>query len=47
VGIDALFVETHPDPERAPCDGPCLIRVEDLDALLADVLAIRGAISPG
>jgi len=21
VGVDALFIETHPDPERAPCDG--------------------------
>ena len=22
-GVDALFIEVHPDPERAPCDGPC------------------------
>ncbi len=41
LGIDALFVETHPDPEHAPCDGACQIRLSDLDALLDEVLAIR------
>jgi 3-deoxy-D-manno-octulosonic acid (KDO) 8-phosphate synthase len=45
VGIDALFVEVHPAPERAPCDGACQIRVEDLDRLLADVCAVRSAVS--
>jgi len=43
-GVDALFIETHPDPDSAPCDGPCQIRVEDLDRLLADVCAIRAAL---
>jgi 2-dehydro-3-deoxyphosphooctonate aldolase (KDO 8-P synthase) len=45
-GVDALFIETHPDPDSAPCDGPCQIRVEDLDRLLADVCAIRAALEP-
>ena len=45
VGIDALFVETHPDPDRAPCDGACQIRVDDLDRLLDEVCAIRAAIA--
>jgi 2-dehydro-3-deoxyphosphooctonate aldolase (KDO 8-P synthase) len=45
-GVDALFIETHPDPDSAPCDGPCQIRVEDLDGLLADVCAIRAALEP-
>jgi 2-dehydro-3-deoxyphosphooctonate aldolase (KDO 8-P synthase) len=44
VGVDALFVETHPDPERAPCDGPCQIRLADLDRLIAEVQAIRRAV---
>jgi 2-dehydro-3-deoxyphosphooctonate aldolase (KDO 8-P synthase) len=44
-GIDALFVEAHPDPDRAPCDGPCQIRMEELDPLLADVCAIRAALA--
>ncbi len=41
LGIDALFVETHPDPENAPCDGACQIRLPELDALMAEVVAIR------
>ena len=43
VGIDALFVEIHPDPDRAPCDGQCQLRPDDLDQLLRDVCAIRAA----
>ena len=44
LGIDALFVETHPDPDRAPCDPACQIRLADLDALLDDVVVIREAL---
>jgi 2-dehydro-3-deoxyphosphooctonate aldolase (KDO 8-P synthase) len=44
LGIDALFIETHPDPDRAPCDPACQIRLADLDALLDDVVAIREAL---
>jgi 2-dehydro-3-deoxyphosphooctonate aldolase (KDO 8-P synthase) len=40
VGIDALFVEVHSEPDRAPCDGACQLRVDDLDRLLRDVCAI-------
>lgn len=43
-GIDALFVETHPDPATAPCDGACQIRPEDLDTLLADIRAIHSVL---
>jgi 2-dehydro-3-deoxyphosphooctonate aldolase (KDO 8-P synthase) len=39
-GIDALFVETHPDIDAAPCDGPSQISFEELDQLLAEVHAI-------
>lgn len=44
LGIDALFVEVHPDPDRAPCDPQCQIRLEELDALLAQVRAIDAAL---
>jgi 2-dehydro-3-deoxyphosphooctonate aldolase (KDO 8-P synthase) len=44
LGIDALFIETHPDPDSAPCDPACQIRLADLDALLGDVVAIREAL---
>lgn len=44
LGVDALFVETHPRPEEAPCDGACQILLEDLDRLLGEVCAIRNAL---
>jgi 2-dehydro-3-deoxyphosphooctonate aldolase (KDO 8-P synthase) len=40
VGIDALFMEVHPDPDRAPSDGPNMLKLADLPALLAQVQAI-------
>jgi len=43
IGIDALFVEAHPEPERAPCDGPSQIDFEALDALLLEVRAVDRA----
>jgi 2-dehydro-3-deoxyphosphooctonate aldolase (KDO 8-P synthase) len=44
VGIDALFVEVHPDPEAAPCDGPSQITPDALEALIADVRGIERAL---
>lgn len=43
-GIDALFVEVHPQPERAPCDGPSQITPAAFDALLAQVRALDNAL---
>jgi len=40
VGIDALFLETHPDPDKALSDGPNMIALADLEALLRQVKAI-------
>jgi 2-dehydro-3-deoxyphosphooctonate aldolase (KDO 8-P synthase) len=34
VGVDGLFMETHPDPAHAPSDGPNMIPLEHLDALI-------------
>jgi len=34
VGVAAIFLETHPDPEAAPCDGPNMIPFQDLPELL-------------
>jgi 2-dehydro-3-deoxyphosphooctonate aldolase (KDO 8-P synthase) len=41
VGIDALFVEVHLEPDSAPSDGPNMITPAMLDRLLTEVLAIR------
>jgi 2-dehydro-3-deoxyphosphooctonate aldolase (KDO 8-P synthase) len=43
VGIDALFVEVHPDPQRAPCDGPSQIDFAALARLLDEVEALERA----
>jgi len=43
VGIDALFVEAHPEPDRAPCDGPSQISFAALDRLLGEVRALDRA----
>jgi 2-dehydro-3-deoxyphosphooctonate aldolase (KDO 8-P synthase) len=33
-GADGLFLETHPDPEHAPSDGPNMLRLEDVGAVI-------------
>jgi len=43
-GIDALFVEVHEDPDRAPSDEPNMVRMSDLPDLLVSVLAIDAAV---
>ena len=43
VGIDALFMEIHEDPDRALSDGPNMLRLDDLERLLTDLVAIRAA----
>ena len=35
VGVAAVFIETHPDPDHAPSDGPNMIPLRDMPALLA------------
>ena len=44
VGCDALFLEVHPEPEKALSDGPNALRLDDLAGLLATCLRIREAI---
>ncbi len=43
-GADGLFVETHPDPERAPSDGPNMIPLAELPALIRVCLRLRAAL---
>ena len=40
VGVDALFLEVHPDPERGLSDAATMLPLADLPALLRQVLAI-------
>ena len=39
-GVDGLFLETHPDPDRALCDGPNQWPLSRLEALLTSLMAI-------
>ena len=34
VGVAGIFMEVHPDPDKAPCDGPNMLAVKDLPAFL-------------
>jgi len=43
-GCDGVFAETHPDPDRALSDGPNMIRLQDMPALLATLVRIRQAV---
>jgi 2-dehydro-3-deoxyphosphooctonate aldolase (KDO 8-P synthase) len=37
VGLAAIFLELHPDPERAKCDGPCALRLAQLQPFLQQI----------
>jgi 2-dehydro-3-deoxyphosphooctonate aldolase (KDO 8-P synthase) len=39
VGVAGVFIETHPDPDKAPSDGPNMIALSDLEPLLARLKA--------
>jgi 2-dehydro-3-deoxyphosphooctonate aldolase (KDO 8-P synthase) len=44
-GVDALFMEVHEDPDRAPSDGPTMLPLAWLPGLLADLQAIGAALA--
>ena len=45
-GCDGLFLETHPNPDDAPSDGPNMIPLDQLPALIRTCLHLRGALDP-
>jgi 2-dehydro-3-deoxyphosphooctonate aldolase (KDO 8-P synthase) len=44
-GCDGLFLETHPNPDQAPSDGPNMIPLDELPALLTRCLRLRDALA--
>jgi 2-dehydro-3-deoxyphosphooctonate aldolase (KDO 8-P synthase) len=44
-GADGVFIETHPDPDRALSDGPNSIRLPEMRVLLGKLLRIKQAVS--
>ncbi|GAB4302268.1 MAG: 3-deoxy-8-phosphooctulonate synthase [Desulfuromonadia bacterium] len=46
-GIDGIFMEVHEDPDRALCDGPNSIRLDDLPQLLRKIREIDALVREG
>lgn len=40
-GVDGFFMEVHPDPDNAPCDGPNMIRLDEVEKMLTQIKAIH------
>jgi 2-dehydro-3-deoxyphosphooctonate aldolase (KDO 8-P synthase) len=40
VGVDGLFMEVHPEPDKALCDGPNMIKLNDAEKVLSTVKVI-------
>ncbi len=45
VGADGLFIETHPDPDNALCDGPNSIKLDTIKDVLTLMISIKNAVS--
>ena len=39
VGVAGVFIETHPDPDHAPSDGPNMVPLKDFEALVKNLMA--------
>ncbi|MDC0231759.1 3-deoxy-8-phosphooctulonate synthase [Pelagibacteraceae bacterium] len=47
VGVAAVFIETHPDPDNAPSDGPNMLPLSKLPSLLKQLIQIDKLIKDG
>jgi len=43
-GCDGLFLEVHPDPDRALCDGPNMVNIKELEKILRQAKSIEEAL---
>jgi 2-dehydro-3-deoxyphosphooctonate aldolase (KDO 8-P synthase) len=46
IGVAGIFIETHEDPDRAPSDGPNMIPLKDLPALVRTLMEFDGLAKP-
>ena len=44
IGVDGLFFETHPEPDKSPSDGPNMIPLADFQPLLSRLVRLREAV---
>ncbi len=42
VGVDGLFMEVHPEPDKALCDGPNMIKLDEVEKMLKTIKSIYG-----
>ncbi len=47
VGIAGLFIETHPDPDNAPSDGPNMVPLKEFEGLMRGLMAIDRVVKSG
>ena len=45
IGTDALFFETHPNPEKSPSDGPNMIPLDAFESTVTRLLKLREVVS--
>ncbi len=45
VGVDGIFMEVHPNPDLALSDGPNMIKLENLEKTLKEIISIRKALN--
>ncbi len=46
-GADGIFMEVHENPDKAPSDGPNMVKLNDLEKLLETLLRIKNAVKNG
>lgn len=44
VGVAGVFMETHPDPDNAPSDGPCMVKLNELEGLVNGLVALDAVV---
>jgi 2-dehydro-3-deoxyphosphooctonate aldolase (KDO 8-P synthase) len=47
VGVAGVFIETHPDPDHAPSDGPNMVPLKDFEALVKNLMAFDAVAKEG
>jgi 2-dehydro-3-deoxyphosphooctonate aldolase (KDO 8-P synthase) len=45
LGIQNFFLEVHPNPDIAPSDGPNMLRLDDFEQVVADIIAINKVVA--
>jgi 2-dehydro-3-deoxyphosphooctonate aldolase (KDO 8-P synthase) len=45
LGISSFFLEVHPDPDNAPSDGPNMLRLDDFESVVVDIVAINKVVA--